>query len=80
MVLPNGNSEPDGSPAVWAMLLPAQLSAGVGSVQVTNASHAPASLLTVMLVGRATIVGFSLSVTVTVNDAANVFDAASVAV
>ena len=62
------------------MLLPEQLSADVGAVHVTTAPQTPLSLLTEILLGRATMVGFWLSATITVNDPEVVFDEASVAV
>ena len=60
----------------------AQLSAAVGAVQVTTASQTPASLLCVMSLGQPLMTGFSVSLTVTVNEqgVAFVFPQASSAV
>ena len=62
------------------MVDPAQLSAEVGATQVTTAPQTPASVFTAMSAGKSTIVGASLSVTVMVKLASNVFELASVAV
>ena len=58
---------------------PGQLSAAVGSVQVTAAEQLPASFVRVMSAGMPLIVGFSLSSTVTVKEEEEVFPAASMA-
>ena len=71
---------PEGSPAVCAMVDPAQLSAEVGATQVTTAPQTPASLFTAMSAGKSTIVGASLSVTVMVKLSVVSSPAASVAV
>ena len=68
------------NPAVCAIVEPVQLSAEVGSTHVTAASQTPLPLFTVMSAGKLLIVGFSLSVTVTVKLAEKVFELASVAV
>ena len=80
VVIPVGNTDPEAGPAVWAMMLPEQLSAEVGAVQLINAPQTPASLFTAMLPESPTIVGFCVSFTFTVNEAVNLFDTASVAV
>ena len=60
------------------MLLPAQLSEAVGAVQVTTLPQTPAALAEVILAGRPTIVGFSVSLIVTVKLHEVLFPAASV--
>src|SRR5258706_7059811 len=67
-------------PAVWAMLLPGQLSAGVGAVQLTTAPHTPASLSWVLLALTNPICRLLLAFTVTVKLSPFVRSAASVAV
>ena len=59
---------------------PVQLSAEVGSTHVTSAPQTPASVFTDMFAGKLSIVGASLSVTVTVKLAEKVLELASVAV
>jgi hypothetical protein len=51
----------------------AQLSAEVGSVQVTTAEQLPGSAVCVMLSGVLLIVGFWMSATVTVMEVVSVF-------
>ena len=68
------------NPAVCAILEPVQLSAEVGSTHVTSAPQTPASVFTDMFAGKSTMVGASLSVTVTVKLAEKVLELASVAV
>ena len=80
VVTPAGNVAPLANPAVCAILEPAQLSAEVGSTHVTAASQTPLPLFTVMSAGKLSIVGASVSVTVTVKLAEKVFELASVAV
>ena len=77
---PTGNVAPLANPAVCAIVDPVQLSAGVGSTHVTSAPQTPASVFTAMFAGKLSIVGASLSVTVTVKLAEKVFELASVAV
>ena len=59
---------------------PGQLSAAVGSVQVTAVVQRPASVFWVMSAGVPLIVGFSLSVTMTLKVAVAVLPEVSVAV
>ena len=63
--MPTGNS----SPGLWleVNVAMAQLSAAVGSVQVTAAMHSPASLVWLMSAGMPLMTGSSSSVTVTSN-------------
>ena len=80
VVTPTGNVLPETSPAVCAIVDPVQLSAEVGATHVTSAPQTPASLFTAMSAGKLSIVGASLSVTVTVKLAEKVLELASVAV
>ena len=70
------------SPLLWVEVTVGvpQLSADVGSIQVTTAPQLPASLLTEMSAGVPLIVGASSSVTVTVKVAVVSLPSASVAV
>ena len=61
-------------------LTPGQLSAAVGSVQVTAVVQSPASAVTVMSAGVTDMVGSSLSTTITLKVVEEVFPEASVAV
>ena len=79
VVVPTGKVDPLTGPAVCAMLLPVQLSAAVGAVHVTTAPHTPSSFDLMMLAGKATMVGFCVSFTVTVKLDVVVLPAASVA-
>jgi hypothetical protein len=79
-VVPIGNAEPLGNPDVWDTIVPGQLSVAAGAAQLTTAEQFPASLITFMLPGQEVNTGFSLSVTVTVNEHKLVFPAASLAV
>jgi hypothetical protein len=76
VVVPIGKLEPEAG--TEDTLTPAQLSLPV-AVKVTIAPHAPASLQTVIGLGTETV-GFSQSVTVTLNEQLDVLPAASVAV
>ena len=78
VVVPNPNTSPE--LCVLVKVTAVQLSLAAGAVQVTAASHVPASLPTVMLEGIAAITGSVLSTTVIVCVAVAVFPAASVAV
>ena len=70
------------SPGLWVdvNVAMAQLSAAVGSVQVTAALQLPRSLACVMSAGVPEMAGFSSSVTVTVKLLVVVLPAASMAV
>ena len=74
---PTGNVAPLPRPPVWNDVTPGQLSVATGVVYDTTAPHVPAVLFTVMFAGHA-IVGFSLSLTVTVKLQLAVFPAPSV--
>src|SRR6266511_2730256 len=77
-VSPMGKTVPDGG-LQRTVIVPGQLSVATGVGNVTLASHAPASVLTTMLVGQA-ILGGSVSLTVTVNEQLERLPAPSVAV
>ena len=70
------------SPELWVLVnvFTAQLSEVLGSVQLTAAVQAPASVSWVMSAGMPVMAGFSSSVTVMLNDVVVVLAASSVAV
>ena len=76
--MPTGNESPGLCDEINET--PAQLSDAVGAIQVATAAHVPAAAVSVMFAGTPAMVGFSASVTVTVNDAMAVLLEASVAV
>ena len=78
VVVPTGKVEPLAKPLVKATVA-LQLSVAVGVLNVATAPHTPKSVLILRAVGQL-MTGTSLSVTVTVNEQAEVFPAASVAV
>lgn len=80
VVVPIGNVDPLGKPAVCVITNPAQLSVATGKAQPTTAEQLPGVLLTVMLSGHELNTGACKSVTVTVNVHNEEFPLASVAV
>lgn len=80
VVVPFGNTDPGGRPAVCVTVTPEQLSVATGMVHDTTALHIAGSLLTVMLAGQETKTGVSASLIVMVNEQEEVFPTASVAV
>ena len=79
VVVPAGNKDPLGKPAVCVVIAPAQLSVPTGGVKATTAPHWPASLFT-LIFGLQLITGNSVSVTVTSKEQEAVFPEASVTV
>ena len=67
VVVPVGNVEPLGRPAVCSVVAPGQLSVPTGALYVTTAPQVPASFACVIFIGQM-ITGTSLSVIVTVNE------------
>ena len=65
--MPTGKLGPGFGPEVWLGVPAVQLSVAVTVGHVTVAKHSPASLACVMFEGQDNT-GFSLSVTVTVNE------------
>ena len=76
VVEPTTKADPLAPPAVCPTVCPGQLSADV-TVKFTTAEQSPASLLTVIFAGQL-MVGFSLSLTVTLKEQVAVFPEASV--
>jgi hypothetical protein len=79
-VVPNGNNDPLGNPAVCVIITPAQLSFAVGAIQLTTAPQEPASFDALMFEGHVTKTGGWLSFIVTLNEHVDVFPLPSVAV
>ena len=79
VVVPTGNVSPEAGPLVCSKLTSPELSAISGSVKLIAAPHIPGSFCWFIVSGQ-TIVGSSLSSTVTVKLHSEVFPAASVAV
>jgi hypothetical protein len=78
-VVPTGNNEPEGNPAVWVITTPGQLSLTAGAAQETIAPHNPGLLITLVLPGHEVNIGTWLSFTVTVNEQTLTLPLASVA-
>ena len=78
VVTPDGKTDPLASPAVSVVIEPGQLSAPTGVAYATVAPQTPASLFCVISAGH-TIVGFCVSLTVTVKEQVAVLVEASVA-
>lgn len=57
VVLPVGNNDPEGSPAVCVSVSPGQLSVAVGAAQLTTAPQVPAVALMLILPGHETKTG-----------------------
>ena len=79
LVTPNGNALPLGSPAVWEIVAPGQLSEMVGADQVATAVQA-APAFRLMLPGQPDTTGGVASTTVTVKLQVEVLPLPSVAV
>jgi hypothetical protein len=80
VVVPIGNVEPLGKPAVCAMDIPGQLSLADGATQLTTAPQIPGVLFTEIFTGHEVNTGSSLSVTVTLKEHTLLLPLASVAV
>jgi hypothetical protein len=52
LVVPSGNTEPLGNPAVCVMVIPGQLSVAAGATHDTSAEQFPGSLFTMILAGH----------------------------
>lgn len=79
VVMPIGNADPEGNPAVCVTTSPIQLSVATGATHDTFAKHDPGVLLTLMLAGHELNTGNWLSVTVTVKEQILVLPLASTA-
>ena len=79
VVVPAGNVPPLGTPAIWVVTAPGQLSAPTGVAYVTNAPLTAGSKSAMMSDGQV-IVGNCMSLTVTVNEQLAVLFEASIAV
>jgi hypothetical protein len=80
VVVPMGNVDPLGNPAVCVITKPGQLSVAAGASHETTAEQFPGVLPTLMFAGHDVKIGACTSATVTVNEQSVEFPLASVAV
>src|SRR5687767_5591593 len=79
LVVPTGNNDPLGNPAVCVITVPGQLSFTAGATQFTMAPHKPGLLIALIFTGQDVNTGTWLSITVTVNEQTVTLPLASIA-